>query len=285
MTMTDATLLDHFQLPGGYWQLLLKCPEIAHGARPGQFVHARIPTLWKGALRRPFSICKAEGDTLLILYKVVGKGTLALSKLQPGHCLNLIGPLGNGFPLPKFPSCGGVPEGTESRGRGGPLGGRDAAAPVPVLVGGGFGVAPLLFLASRLPTRGLLFAGGRTAADILLAEEFQKIGWDVRFATEDGSLGMKGLVTNAIDEWLHGQSPTPDLEFFSCGPDGLLKAVGERAMRLGKKAWLSLDTHMGCGVGACLACIQTLRNPDGTSRIGRVCKDGPVFESREIVWD
>ena len=152
-----------------------------------------------------------------------------------------------------------------------------------MLVGGGYGVAPLLFLATRLGRRGSLFVGGRTEEDVLLADEFRALGWDVRIATEDGSAGVRGRVTVAIDAAL-ASVPAGGAEWFVCGPDGLLRAVGALAGERGETAWLSLDKHMACGVGACLACVQTLRRKDGSTWIGRVCKDGPVFESREIVW-
>jgi len=142
-----------------------------------------------------------------------------------------------------------------------------------------------LFLAMRLKDKGAVFMGGRTAQDILLVDEFTALGWDVQVATEDGSLGIKGYVTNAIEKYKLPPTPYPlPPVFYACGPDGMLRAIGDVAQKMGAKAWLSLDKHMGCGVGACLACIQTLRKPDGSEWIGRVCKDGPVFESREIVW-
>jgi dihydroorotate dehydrogenase electron transfer subunit len=226
---------------------------------PGQFVHLRVPNLWQAALRRPFSLCRTNGTQVEMLYKNVGSGTAALSQLVVGASVNILGPLGNGFP-------------TE-------LGDR-----LPVLIGGGYGVAPLLFLATRLRRAGVLFAGGRTAQDVLLQREFEALGWDVRLTTEDGSLGLKGRVTDAVDRWL-ATADTRATEWFACGPDGLLRAVGDRAIARGVRAWLSLDKHMGCGVGACLACVQTLRREDGSLHVARVCRDGPIFESREIVWE
>lgn len=105
----------------------------------------------------------------------------------------------------------------------------------------------------------------------------------------DGSLGTKGLVTDVLDKWLAENSALDDYspagqELFACGPDGMLRALGERSVAGGFKGWLSLDKHMGCGVGACLACVQKLRAADGQGYWGRVCKDGPIFEAQEIVW-
>lgn len=258
MHITEATITRHEPAPGGYRLIVFDAPKLATAANPGQFAHVRVPNLWQSALRRPFSLCRVEGQHVSILYKNVGVGTAALAQLPVGTKVNLLGPLGNGFPT-------------------------DIGNRQPVLVGGGYGVAPLLFLATRLARMGLLFAGGRTAADILLRQEFEALGWDVRLTTEDGSLGLKGRVTDALDAWL-ATADAAASEWFACGPDGLLRAVGDRAMARGCRAWLSLDKHMGCGVGACLACVQTLRREDGSQHVGRVCRDGPIFEAREIVW-
>ena len=251
-----AKLLSIRPLAQGYSVLTLEAPAIAAEACPGQFVHVRIPTLEASRLRRPFSIYDADPVTgrLFVLYKVVGLGTRHLAALPEGTTLQVLGPIGTPFPL--------TPEGT------------------PYLVGGGYGVAPLWFLATQLPRKGILFVGGRTAADILETERFREAGWEVRIATQDGSLGTQGLVTAPLDVALNeGQKA----ELYACGPDGMLRAVGERAIRHGIKGWLSLDKHMVCGVGACLACVQRVRTSEG-ERLARVCVDGPIFEAREIVW-
>ena len=195
----SARILSIRPLAQGYQVLTLAAPAIAAEAQPGQFVHVRVPSLDAARLRRPFSIYDADPMTgrLHILYKTVGLGTRHLAALPVGTELPVLGPIGRPFPL--------KPEGT------------------PYLIGGGYGVAPLWFLASRLPRKGILFVGGRTAAD-------------------------------------------------------------ERAIDAGIKGWLSLDKHMVCGVGACLACVQKIRREDGSEVLARVCVDGPVFEAREIVW-
>ena len=259
--MKDVTcrVIGQTPLTAGYWALDMEAPGLAEAAQPGQFVHVRVPGLEPIALRRPFSIFGTEGTTLKLLYKTVGRGTSQMNRLVPGDPVQVIGPLGNGFPL-------------EPRGE-------------PLLVAGGYGVAPLAFLAGRLPTKGVVLIGGRSADDVLAVTAFERLGWTVRVATEDGSLGETGLVTVPLDRELarlHEAGATPEL--FSCGPDGLLRAVGERAIQAGCRGWLSLDKHMVCGVGACLACVQRLRREDGTEWIGRGGRDGPVFEAREIVW-
>lgn len=246
-------------LTSGYWALELEAPALARQARPGQFVHVRVSGLEQVSLRRPFSIFGARDGALEILYKTVGRGTEQLSRLSPGDSVQVIGPLGNGFPL--------EPEGS------------------PVLVAGGYGVAPLCFLASRLSRKGTVLIGGRSAGDVLAVEAFERLGWAVRVATQDGSLGEQGLVTVLLDQELARlQGLGERAELYACGPDGMLRAVGERAVKAGCRGWLSLDKRMVCGVGACLACVQNLRRADGSEWIGRVCHDGPVFEAREIVW-
>ena len=156
---------------------------------------------------------------------------------------------------------------------------------MPLLAAGGYGVAPLYFLATRLANRGTLVVGGRSAEDILVTDLFRDLGWKVVVATVDGSLGVKGLVTEPLlDELENNTAAGAVCELFACGPDGMLRAVGELARSHDCKAWLSLDKHLVCGVGACLACVQKLRRSDGSTWMGRVCSDGPIFEANEIVW-
>ncbi|MDD2455714.1 MAG: dihydroorotate dehydrogenase electron transfer subunit [Kiritimatiellae bacterium] len=252
-------VVGHKPLTEVYREMDLSAPEIAGQARPGQFVHVRVPGIGAASLRRPFSIFGADCGRLKILYKNVGRGTAEMTRLRTGDKLQVIGPLGNGFPL--------EPEGEA------------------LLVAGGYGVAPLFFLAGRLPRAGVALIGGRAATDILAREDFERIGWRVRVATQDGSLGEKGLVTDLLDRELERlRQKGLRGEIFACGPEGMSRAVGERAAAAGMRGWLSLDKRMVCGVGACLACVQKLRRADGSTWIGRVCHDGPVFEAREIVW-
>lgn len=258
MKIEQAKIVKHEQYAGDYRVLQLAAPAVAAAAVPGQFVHVQIPRLEASVLRRPFSLFRVDGEILSVLYKTVGRGTQAMAHLAAGESVNLIGPLGNGFPL-------------------------DLGDGFPVLVAGGYGVAPLYFLATRLPAKGILFVGGAKERDILCTAEFRTLGWDVRVATEDGSVGTTGRVTVALDAWAVGGSPRPPV-FYACGPDGMLRAIGERAVARGWKAWLSLDKHMGCGVGACLACVQKIRLPSGDAVWARVCREGPVFNANEILW-
>ena len=247
----------------GYRMLVLDAPEISRTVTPGQFIHLKIPALEKTALRRPFSVFDAAEGKLTVLYKIVGRGTEALASLAEGAEIEMMGPLGFGFPE----ECAGVP----------------------LLVGGGYGVAPLHFLARRMTAAGVkgikLFVGGRTKDDLLEVDRFREIGVEVFTATNDGSEGAKGFVTSPLDEELAKlRRDGAQFELFTCGPDGLLKAVSDRALSTGAKGWISMDRHMICGVGACFACIQKLKRPDGEVWNARCCVNGPVFRAEEIVW-
>ena len=252
-------VVEHSEIGGGYRYLVLEAPQMAAELVPGQFVHVQVPALEKSARRRPFSVFDAAEGKVTVLYKTVGRGTRALNAVRPGGELKVLGPLGHGFPS----SCEGVP----------------------LLVGGGYGVAPLYFLAKRLissahPVKPVLFVGGRTGADLLALDRFRELGVEVHAATNDGSVGVKGLVTDPLDdELIRLREAGRSFELFACGPDGMLKAVAMRATGTGAKGWISMDRHMICGVGACYACIQkTVR---GNSRC---CIEGPVFEAKDLVW-
>jgi dihydroorotate dehydrogenase electron transfer subunit len=270
MTQETTTVIEHRLFQGDYRLLKLSAPAVGPLVQPGQFVHLRVPRLAAAVLRRPFSVFKADNAGLSILYKSVGKGTAALATVTEGEEINLIGPLGTGFP---------------NLGKGKTL---------PVLVAGGYGNAALYLQAAKLPVKGIAFFGGRSATDILCVEEFKTLGWDVRVTTDDGSLGQKGFVTAALDGWLEEQgagdrnqvagSRSQGMELFACGPNAMLKAVGDRALKNGLTAWLSMDRNMACGVGACLTCVIKRKTADGWEW-ARCCKDGPVFEAREILWE
>ena len=256
-------VVSHEETGPGYRYLVLEAPKMAAELQPGQFVHVRVPALEKSALRRPFSVFDASSGKVTLLYKTVGRGTAALNAVKPGDEIAVMGPLGHGFPQ----KCDGVP----------------------LLVGGGYGVAPLHFLAKRLQSNNLksnnqtipkLFIGGRSAADLLAIDRFKALGVEVFTATNDGSAGVKGLVTDPLDDELAQLRERGEkFELFACGPDPMLKAVAMRATGTGSKGWISMDRHMVCGVGACYACIQkTVR---GNSRC---CVEGPVFAAEDLVW-
>jgi dihydroorotate dehydrogenase electron transfer subunit len=260
MTQENTTVTEHRVFQGDYRLLRLSAPAVGPLVQPGQFVHLRVPRLADAVLRRPFSVFKADAAGLSILYKSVGKGTAALTTVTEGEEVNLIGPLGTGFP---------------NLGKGKTL---------PVLVAGGYGNAALYLQAAKLPAKGIAFFGGRSAIDILCVDEFKALGWDVRVTTDDGSLGQKGFVTAALDLWMAEQKTLQTLELFACGPNAMLKAVGDRALKNGLTAWLSMDRNMACGVGACLTCVIKRKTAEGWEW-ARCCKDGPVFNANEILWE
>jgi dihydroorotate dehydrogenase electron transfer subunit len=241
-----------------YFRLIVRAPQIAPLVQPGQFAHIRILPLKEALLRRPFSIYQVTNDTLSFLYKTIGKGTEVLARMRPGEDLSLIGPLGHGFTVPQ------------------------PGAETPLLVAGGYGMAALYLLAQRSPQKGMVFVGGRRRVDILCEEEFRALSWDVRVTTEDGSYGEKGLVTQALLAELKRSGQNRKL--FACGPTPMLEAVGCIATEHGLPAELSLDEQMCCGIGVCLTCVVPIKAGESWE-YQRTCTEGPVFDSRRVVWE
>lgn len=265
MQIETVTVLEQQVLGGDYRVLKFASGKIAAKVKPGQFIHLRVTERNNIVLRRPFSVFKADKQSLTVLFKIIGKGTKILAKMRPGDKASIIGPLGNGFPIP-------------------------VGKAFPVFVAGGYGSAALYLLAERAKKRGIIFIGGKTDEDILCVADFKRLGWAVTIATEDGSAGQKGLVTDILTGYLSEKSKRRRLALYACGPMGMLEAVAGIAMAGDWKAWLSLDRHMGCGVGACLACVQKIRvagkhGPADSWKWARICTEGPVFECREIVWE
>ena len=214
-------------------------------AAPGQFVNLRLDGFY---LRRPISVCNVDGDALTLIYKVVGQGTEAMSRMQPGEKLDALVGLGNGYSL-------------------------DECGDRPMLIGGGAGVPPMFLLARRLLARGAdvtVVLGFNAREEIFYEEEFRALGAKVVVATADGSYGVRGFVTDAMK-----QLPAPSA-VCACGPEPMLKAVYNAADVPGQ---FSFESRMGCGFGACMGC--TCKTKYGAKRI---CKDGPVLRREEIVW-
>jgi dihydroorotate dehydrogenase electron transfer subunit len=244
--------------------LRFSSPPIASQARPGQFLMVRPSKFQEPLLPRPFSIHRVHGQQIELLFKVVGQGTRQLSELKKGDFLEVRGPLGQGFSL--------------------------THAQEPILVAGGMGVAPLLFLTEawgKSLKKGLmnnpkLFIGAKTLKELIRLEEFERAGAEIWAATEDGSFGEKGLVTELLKKRIKKFSSGRSL--FVCGPIPMLKAVGRWAIEKGFHCQISLERHMACGLGACLGCVVARKSASGFSYVN-VCQEGPVFEAREIVWD
>lgn len=261
MLEQTVQIVSHERDADSYFRLVLHAPRIAPLIQPGQFAHVRILPLKDALLRRPFSIFQVAGDTFSILYKNAGKGTDALSRMRAGEKLSVIAPLGHGFTIPKT--------GEET----------------PLLVAGGYGMAAMFLLAQRSPQKGIVFVGGRRRVDILCEKDFTEIGWEVRVTTEDGSHGEKGLVTQPlIAEIGKRKGESRNFKLFACGPTGMLKAVGKIAEEFNLPAELSMDEHMCCGTGVCLTCVIPVKSGDGWE-YQRTCTEGPVFDSRQIIWE
>jgi len=267
-----SMVVSNIEVSPGYCLIRLTAPRQILDARPGQFVMVRVQDGIDPLLRRPFGIFDVgtfspeypespRQHYLEILYKIVGKGTSILSMLHSRDYVDVLGPLGNGFDE-------GEPE-TEK-----------------LLVGGGFGLAPLHFFARKhAGTAGIkAFIGGKRKEDVLCVTEFERLGIDTYVATDDGTLGSRGLVTSVLEEQL--ETGFGSRTVYACGPEPMLRAVAGLCKRHGIGCQVSLEANMACGVGACLGCVTKGRSHSESAPDYRcVCKDGPVFDAAELLWD
>ncbi|PIE60578.1 MAG: oxidoreductase [Desulfobulbus propionicus] len=251
-----AVLVFFDQLSRDVFRIGLKSPLICAHARPGQFVMVKATTSGNPLLRRPFSIHDVREDNLYLLFKVVGKGTELMSQFSREQEVDILGPLGNSFQYRE-----------------------DTAA---CLVGGGMGIAPFLFFARDLQRRygavkkHSILLGARDREELEpLTGEFQDLGYKVVLATDNGSLGHHGFVSELVDDQL-----TPLSRVYVCGPGPLMAAVAAVCRRREIPCQVSLEAHMACGMGACLGC--TVHSNDGDYR--HVCTHGPIFASSEVQW-
>lgn len=226
--------------------------DMSFAERPGQFVNVKLDGLY---LRRPISICDWDEQTMTLVYKVVGRGTRQMAAMRPGQELDLLCGLGNGFD-------------------------GNAAGAHSLLVGGGVGAPPLYGLAKRLAAQGkkiTVVLGFGRAEQAFYQKEFEALGCPVLFATEDGSLGEKGFVTQPMSRVDYDY-------YFACGPMPMLRAIKAYAAERDIPAYISLEEHMACGVGACLGCVVKTKEIDGHSHVhnARICTEGPVFEAAEV---
>jgi dihydroorotate dehydrogenase electron transfer subunit len=267
-----SVVVSNQEISPGYRRIRLTAPRAILEAKPGQFVMVRVRDGVDPLLRRPFCIydvgtfASEYPDTprqcyLEILYKVVGKGTSIFSTLHEKDSVDILAPLGNGFTL-------------------GESGGEE------LLVGGGFGLAPLYFLARRLVGKSSVkvFIGGRRKEDVLCVTEFEQLGVDTYVATDDGTLGSRGLVTEVLEEYLSRQGKRRTV--FACGPEPMLHAVARMCEKYGIRCQVSLEATMACGVGACLGCVvKGSSHAEKTPDYRCVCKEGPVFDTTELLWE
>ena len=243
MKQSIFTVTENRKIASAVYEMTLSGDTSAVTA-PGQFVNIRLDGFF---LRRPISVCDCESGTLRLIYKVVGNGTQAMSKLQNSTELDVLTGLGNGY----------------NTGKSGDR---------PLLLGGGVGVPPMYMLAKKLISEEkdvTVILGFNTENEVFYENEFQALGAKVLVTTADGSKGIKGFVTDAMDK-------VDYTYFYTCGPEPMLKAVYNKSTTSGQ---FSFEERMGCGFGACMGC--SCKTKYGSKRI---CKDGPVLEKEEIIW-
>ena len=244
-------IIEKRAIAKGIFDMTILCPDAAALAEAGQFMQVAAEGFF---LRRPISICEIDKEhgTLRIVFEVRGKGTDKISELKRGDNIDIIAPLGHGFTVLE-----------------------DANA---VCVGGGIGTPPMLGIAEKYGSNAEVISGFRTAAIAILQDDFKAAGCKTTLCTDDGTAGFHGFVTEPLKKRL--ETDKPDI-IYACGPAPMLKGIAELAKEYGVRCEVSLEQRMACGVGACLVCVcKTVK--DGEQFLSHVCKDGPVFDSKEV---
>lgn len=253
--VVEAKVLKLNELAKGIYEMVLDAPVVTNDAKSGQFVN--LYTNDKSLLLpRPISICDVNDNELRLVFGVVGKGTLAFSKMQVGEVIKVSTPLGNGYNLDNI--NGEV-----------------------TLVGGGIGVPPMLLLAKLLLNKGIkskIVLGYRDES--FLVKDFEALGLEVSVCTDSGKEGYHGNTVSFLRE----NNVDSDI-YCACGPKPMLKFLSKYAHECNKHVYLSMEERMGCGYGACVGCVIDLYDDNHEVVRKKVCKDGPVFDSREVVWD
>ena len=273
------------EIAPAYFSMRLAVPPRLARFRPGQFLMLGWDEGWDPFLPRAMSIRSAKcgvrgaGWEVEILYKIFGRGTAVLAAMRPGRFLRALGPLGNAFEVPR-------------------------SATEIIMVAGGIGVPPIAALAESLATRRAsrrmemtVFLGGRSKADLLCVADFRRAGAKVHMATEDGSVGFKGLVTDLLEQFLctphhaprqgrskHRPYRAPRTVLYACGPHAMLAALAPIAEKYDLPYQASLEANMACGFGACMGCVVPVKGGEGHRTYRLVCKDGPVFDAHGILW-
>ncbi|MBI4476804.1 MAG: dihydroorotate dehydrogenase electron transfer subunit [Acidobacteria bacterium] len=264
----DAEVVANTRLSADYNVIALAAPAIASDVKPGQFVMVRVGTGSDPLLRRPFSVFEILRDergratAITLLNKRVGVGTRLLFKMERGHVVPVLGPLGRPF--------------------------EPVEPPIRAwLVAGGVGLAPFATLAETLRTRAVdvtLFYGGRSATDLFYVDWFQRLGVRTVLTTEDGTQGERGRVTLPLERALRSIDREQPIMMYACGPEPMLEAVAHLARRFDRPSQVSVERVMGCGLGGCYSCVIRVRQHHGGSHFVRSCIGGPVFRGDEIVW-
>lgn len=248
---------------GAYRHLVLRAPEVARDARPGHFVACAVGGTESALLlRRAFSLHRADAEagTVEVVVARHGPGTRIIAALRAGETLDVVGPLGQPFALPERPVA-------------------------TMLVGGGYGSAPLTWLAEALRENGSrvdVVVGAGDAHRLFGEEGARGVADSVTVTTVDGSAGTAGLVTDVMPDLMaeHGTTVA-----YACGPMAMLRAVHEVAERCGATSQLAVEESMACGIGVCMTCVLPVRWPDGSTRMTRSCVEGPVFAGDRLRWD
>jgi dihydroorotate dehydrogenase electron transfer subunit len=285
MIQVTCPIVSNKRMTENCWRVVLDTPQISSKVKPGQFVHVRIGGENGPLFRRPFSVfrrvpLKENRLGIEIVYKVIGTGSRVMTGLRKGDTLDIIGPLGRGFDL-------------------------DRSKSIHVVVAGGTGAACLFLLAEEISKAGLplkVLLGADTKASVLLKKEYASLNGEVMVSTDDGTYGFHGFVTQMLDRGFQEGNISTDCAIYSSGPEPMLKALAPVCQKYRIPAQVSVERHMMCGIGACLACVCKVdpnhiwKNRDlGSSHIqsvpdsefgyALVCKDGPVFSMNEVILD
>ncbi len=244
----DFKVISNTQLADGIFEMIIDCPEVASMSRPGQFINI---TCGEKVLRRPISICRITDKTLTIVFQVKGDGTKWLSERKADDTVNILGPLGNGFDLTNVGKA--------------------------VFIGGGIGVPPMLQSCLSYEGPKDVILGFRAQNNIILDERF--VCDNLYIATEDGSVGTKGYVTDILKDIISDCDV-----IFSCGPIPMLRSIAKLAEDNNKLCYISMEERMGCGIGACLSCACKVKKNEEEDFF-HVCKHGPVFNATEVSFD
>ena len=243
-----AEIAENLQLSDDTYLISLNCRRAAQKALPGQFISILCENL---ILRRPFSIANVNNDTVQIIYKIKGEGTQYISRLKTGNNLNIIGPLGKGFNITPVNS---------------------------LLIGGGVGIAPVMYLSKVLEKKCIpyhLLVGFRSMIDI---PELNKSKTSI--VTENSSSKLSGIINNHLEEFINKHKPE---KIYACGPEPVLKFIVDMANKYNLEVEVALEKKFACGIGACMGCaIQVTENNEIKNR--QICKDGPVFDGKSVVW-
>ena len=258
----QTVVLSNEEVAEAHYLLRCECAEIAQHARPGQFVHVMISQDTGMLLRRPFTIYTIEGHEITMLYQIIGEGTGRLSQMSKGAQLQVLGPLGNTFDLTPKPEPA-------------------------ILVGGGAGIASLMLLAVALRHNGIQtlgLVGAQHRARLLSVEDLESIDIAVHIATDDGSIGHHGYITDVLTDLL-SETDWHRPMIFACGPHGMLSAVAKIAHGFEVPTQIAMENRMGCAMGVCLGCVCPVRIDTNHVEYQRVCTEGPVFNATDIAWD